>query len=539
MKLNGLDFYRMTLSGAACLAKNEKAVNDMNVFPVPDGDTGSNMTSTLSTVSTLGECEYTLSDYAAKIASLVLRAARGNSGAILSLFFRGMAKAFEGEREADASRFAVALDCGVKEAYRAVATPKEGTVLTVMRRTAEAALAVSRDYGDDLCGFVAHLVTVADGELARTPELLPILREAKVVDAGGYGFLLLLTGMLAYLRGEAVSFKTTAVLPKGADFSAFREEDLTFTYCTECIIEKSQAASGDGSAEAFRETLLTLGDSLVFLDDEVVVKLHIHTDRPDEVLRGALALGSLFSVKIENMRLQHSEKVIEKEAAAMKTPDRPYSFVSVCMGEGVAEVFREMGVDSTVRGGQTMNPSTEELVSALEASGGEVVYLFPNNKNILLVANEAAALTHDRRVVVVPTRNIAEGIASLLAFDEAATVEDNFSAMEEARGRVSCISITHAVRDCEIGGLPVRKDQVIGLVDDTLAAAGLSAEDCLVALADRFIGAVSVTVFCGEEVGERERARMEGLFRSLLADDAELLMLDGGQSVYEYVISIE
>ncbi len=539
MKLCGLDFYRMILSGSARLAQNETAVNNMNVFPVPDGDTGSNMKLTLSTVSTLGECEDTLSSYAAKIASLVLRAARGNSGAILSLFFRGMAKAFDGVTEADSLLLAKAFDFGVKEAYRAVATPAEGTILTVMRRTAEAALTVADRYYDDLAGMMAYLVTVADSELARTPEILPILREAKVVDAGGYGFLLVLEGMLFYLSGEAVVFNTPTAVQDSADFSEFDEEDLTFTYCTECIVEKNEVCRGEGSAENFRRVLLTLGDSLVFLDDEALLKLHIHTDHPGKVLEGALAFGALMTVKVENMRIQHSEKAVMQSRKDVPTvPCRPYSFVSVCMGEGIADTFRELGVEGVVYGGQTMNPSTEELFSAIEKTEGETVYLFPNNKNILLVANEAATLA-SRHVVVVPTRNIAEGITALLAFDEGLSAEENLAVMEEKIQGVTCISVTYAVRDCDIGGISIRAGQAMGLVNERIALAADTAEDCIEALISCFTAAASVTVFYGEAVEKTSLERVYTLLNSRLDDDCDLVTVNGKQSVYDYIIAIE
>ena len=538
MKLCGLDFYRMTLSGAARLAKNEAAVNAMNVFPVPDGDTGSNMKLTLSTLPSLhNKGEATLSVYAAEVASLVLRAARGNSGAILSLFFRGIAKAFAEVEKADAMLFSRALESGVKEAYRAVATPTEGTILTVMRRTAEAALTVADTYGDDLVGMMAHLVTVADSELARTPDILPILREAKVVDAGGYGFLLILEGMLASLRGEAERFDVTAE-STAADFSKFGESDLTFTYCTECIVDKDASHRGEGSAEAFRRSLFALGDSMVFLDDTDFIKLHIHTDRPDKVLAGALAFGALSTVKIENMRIQHSEQV-GIQANASFAPCRPYSFVAVLTGEGIVETFRELGVDRVVYGGQTMNPSTEEVLSAIEKSEGKTVYLFPNNKNILLVASEAARMCESREVVVVPTRNIAEGIATLLVFDEGASVEENLAAMREAMGRVTCISITRAVRDCELEGLSITAGQAIGLVNEKLAVSADTPEACIGLLSEQFASSASVTVFYGEAVDEAALDSVYAELNSSLADDCELITVNGGQSVYEYIIAVE
>lgn len=545
MKLYGLDFYKMTLSAANLLDNNKVAVNNMNVFPVPDGDTGINMTLTLASVRGLGELSLSLGDYAKKIGDTVLRSARGNSGAILSLFFRGMAKAFAGKEAADARELAEAFVLGTKEAYKAVASPTEGTILTVMRRTAEMAETLAVEYTGHIEGLMAHLVTVADSELAHTPDLLPVLRQAHVVDAGGYGFVIILQGMLASLRGEAVeaTAPATADTLAPADFSQFQTEDVTFAYCTECIVDKDPAYRGEGKVSEFYRYIADKGDSIVFVDDEEIIKLHIHTNHPGKVLEKALTFGALATVKIENMRLQHSTKVVEEQAIEssriVAAPVKTYGFVSVCMGEGITSTFKELGVDQVIFGGQTMNPSTQDILDAILATPSEIVFVFPNNKNILLVANEAATLCEEKEVVVVPTRNVPQGISSLLVFDEGSTVEENLAAMEEAMAGVTCITTTHAVRDCEIDGLSIKNNQAMGLVNEKIKCVANTREECIAQLTDHLEGVSYATVFYGADVSEADADKVYTLLSGHLSDDTEIVLVSGGQSVYDYIISLE
>lgn len=545
MKIHGIDFYRMTLSAANALDNNKVAVNNMNVFPVPDGDTGINMTLTLSSVRTMTETELPLGELAKKIGDLVLRSARGNSGAILSLFFRGMAKAFVGKENANVHDLAGAFESGTNEAYKAVANPTEGTILTVMRRTAEAAKTLSDTYEGDPETFVAHLVTVADTELAHTPDLLPVLRQAHVVDAGGYGFVIMLQGMLAALHGEGVvaNDPTSTDSPAAADFSQFDTEDVTFAYCTECIVEKNPEYHGEGMVSEFYRYISDKGDSIVFVDDEEIIKLHIHTNHPGKVLEKALTFGSLSKIKIENMRLQHSTKVVEdreiESAKVIAAPVKPYGFVSVCMGEGISSTFKELGVDNVIYGGQTMNPSTQDILDAVYQTPSEIVFVFPNNKNIQLVAQEAANLCEEKKVVVVPTRNVPQGISSLLVFDEGASADENLEAMKEAMAGVTCITTTHAVRDSEIDGLAIKNGQAMGLVNEKIRCVADTREECIMQLTDQLENVSYVTVFYGQDVSEADADKVYTLLNGHLDDDTEIVLVNGGQSVYDYIISLE
>ncbi len=551
MKLCGLDFYNMTVSGASALDNNKEAVNNMNVFPVPDGDTGINMTLTLSTVRSLNVTALSLGEASKKIADAVLRSARGNSGAILSLFFRGMAKAFAGCHEAGAKEYAAAFTLGTKEAYKAVSKPTEGTILTVMRRTAEAAETLADHYQEDLVGMTAHLLTVANDELARTPELLPVLKQAHVVDAGGYGFVTMLEGMLSALQGEIVEAKekTTGDLSQAADFSQFSTEDVTFAYCTECLVEKHSDYLGEGKVSALYEFIAPLGDSMVFVDDEAIIKLHIHTNNPGKVLEKALEFGQLSKVKIENMRLQHSTKVVEEkaiEAAKAETrglviaePTKKHGFVSVCMGEGIKTTFKDLGVDEIIFGGQTMNPSTQDILDAVYKTPSEIVWVFPNNKNILLVAAEAANLCKEKQIVVVPTRNVPQGISALLVFDETLPIGENLEAMHEAMKNVTCITTTHAVRDSEIDGLDIKNGQAMGLVNEKIKCVADTREACIEKLTEGLDKVSFVTVFYGNEVAEEDAEKVYELLSGHLSDDTEIVLVDGGQGVYDYIISVE
>ena len=545
MKINGLAFYKMAVSAANNLDNNKIAVNNMNVFPVPDGDTGINMTLTVSTVSTIGETELTLAEYSKKVADLTLRSARGNSGAILSLFFRGMAKGFADKEEADANDFANALDLGTKEAYKAVMNPTEGTILTVMRTTSDEALVHAAEYGDDVLGFFTKILAVAEKELARTPEILPVLRQARVVDAGGYGFVIILAGMLASLKGEDIvaADPTSAGSVAEADFSQFATEDVLFAYCTEFIVNKSAEYLGEGKVSEFYRYISDLGDSIVFVDDESIIKVHIHTNHPGKVLEKAIKHGDLATVKIENMKLQHSNKVVEekeiKAAEEIAAPVKPYGFVSVCMGEGMTNTFKDLGVDQVIFGGQTMNPSTQDILTAINKTPAETVYVFPNNKNIILVANQAASLVQDKTVIVMPSRNVPQGVSALLSFDESADAETNRATMEDAMGHVTCISTTHAVRDANVDGYDIRNGQAMGLVNEKVKSVADTREECIEALVKGMEDVSFVTIFFGKDVTEADAEKVHAIITENLSDDVDIVVINGGQAVYEYIISLE
>lgn len=543
MVINGQIFYGMMISAANALDNNKVAINNMNVFPVPDGDTGINMTMTLSTVRALRDCDGTIADCADKVAGVILRSARGNSGAILSLFFRGVAKAFRGLDTADSADVANAFARGTSEAYKAVMKPTEGTILTVMRETAESAQEATKTrFAGDVEGLFAYLLDVAEESLARTPEQLPLLKEVHVVDAGGYGFVTVLTGMLAALREDPVLLLDGEDAPAQADFSDFDTGEITFSYCTECIVEKREEFRYEGSAQELRALLSEIGDSVVFVDDEQLIKLHVHTDHPGTVMEKALAYGAIASAKIENMRIQHSTLVSEAHKAAeapkVVPPSKKYGTVSVCMGEGILQAFTDLGVDQVVFGGQTMNPSTQDIIDGINRTPAHIVYVLPNNKNIYLVAVQAAKLVTDRKVVVLNTRSVPEGIACMIAFNPDGEEEENLAAMESAIGNVSTMSVTHAVRDTTIEGEKITSGQSLGMVNGAIGCVADTVQECLEKLAHEMKCASYIMIFYGSDVSAEE-AEAAGKLLSGKLPDTEITVLSGGQPLYDYIISVE
>ncbi len=548
MKIDGKTFSQMCVSAANALDNNQATINALNVFPVPDGDTGINMSLTMSTVQDLTSFEGTISDCAMRISDNILRSARGNSGAILSLFFRGFAKSLKGLDSADAEDFAKAFEFGTKEAYSAVMNPTEGTILTVMRSCAEEAVKVVRErrFEGDTIGLFAYLLGVANKALAQTPEMLPLLKEAGVVDAGGSGFVTMISGMLAALNNHPVlreRMDATPATNNAANFADFDTSDIKFGYCTECIVDKDEAHMGEGTAADFKPFLAELGDSLVFIEAEDFVKLHVHTNHPGKVLEQAITYGALSMVKIENMRLQHTSLTDEAAPAAAPAkpaaPQKPYGFVSVAVGEGVSALFRDLGADYIVPGGQTMNPSTEDVLTAIEAVNAETVFILPNNKNIFMVSDRAAELTTDKKVIVIPSAQFTQGFAAMMAFDETATPEDNAAAMTEAMGGVTTLSLTHAVRDAEIDGLHIKDGQVLGLVNGKVKTTTATDFETVAELLP-FIGneVAFLSLYTGIDANEEETAKIEALLAEKFPA-AEIATMMGGQPLYDYVISAE
>jgi DAK2 domain fusion protein YloV len=543
MKIDGKLFSRMCISAANALFNDQAFINALNVFPVPDGDTGINMSLTMSTLRNMENFEGTVSDCATKVADYMLRAARGNSGAILSLFFRGFAKAVKGMDEVDSVDVARGINRGTKEAYGAVMTPTEGTILTVMRMCAERAVEVTErgEYQGDVQGMFAYLFRAANEALAQTPEMLPVLKEANVVDAGGSGFVTVIAGMMAALNGQPIERKgddTPATAPN-ADFASFESGDIKFAYCTECIVDKDAKHKGEGSCAELREYLAGLGDSLVFVDDENMIKIHVHTNHPGKVLERALLHGSLYTVKIENMRNQHTELVgAEAVAEAPKAPRKPVGFVSVCVGDGVAEVFRDLGADYIVKGGQTMNPSTDDILGAIDAVNADTVFILPNNKNIFLVAERAAEMTEDKKIVVVHTKQFTQGITAMMSFDESASAEDNAAAMEEAAAAVTTLSFTRAVRDAEIDGLCIKNGEILALLDGKVKASATTLVDALKPLLDYVDEPAFLSIYCGEDATEESKELVQEMLGAK-APDAEIVLIEGGQPLYDFVIAVE
>ena len=543
MKIDGKLFSKMCISAANALSNDQAVINALNVFPVPDGDTGVNMSLTMSTLRSLANFEGTVSECATKVADYMLRAARGNSGAILSLFFRGFAKALKDLDEVDSVDVAKALNRGTKEAYGAVMTPTEGTILTVMRMCAEKAVEATErgEYQGDVVGLFGYILRSANEALALTPELLPVLKEANVVDAGGSGFVTVIAGMMAALNGQPVELVgggDVAATPGVADFGSFETGDIKFAYCTECIVDKNEKFKGEGTCGDLRDYLAGLGDSLVFVDDENMIKIHVHTNHPGKVLEKALVHGSLYTVKIENMRNQHTELVTEKQPEAPKEPPKPMGFVSVCVGDGVADVFRDLGVDYIVKGGQTMNPSTDDILGAIDAVNAETVFIFPNNKNIFLVAERAAEMTEDKKIIVIHTSQFTQGVTAMMAFDESATPEENAAAMEEIITGVTTLSFTRAVRDADIDGMNIKDGEILGLVNGKVKASHVELSKALEPLLDMIDEPAFLSIYCGADATDESRALVEKML-SEKAPDAELLMVEGGQPLYDFVIAAE
>ncbi len=545
--LNGQLFFDMLVSAANALDNDQEMINNMNVFPVPDGDTGINMTLTMRTVNSLSEYKATLSDCAKHAADVCLRSARGNSGAILSLFFRGMAKAFRDLHEAGIEDIAQAFRRGHTEAYKAVMNPTKGTILTVMQKCAESAekfVEAARQAGakKDMDSLFETMLKASEVALAKTPDQLPKLKEAHVVDAGGYGFVTILKGMVAALKKNPIVLlherKNTA---QAADFSDFDTEEITFAYCTECIVEKSEAFVGEDTAEDLHKFICSIGDSVVFVDDEALIKLHVHTDHPGQVMEQAIAYGSLATVKIENMKNQHSSMVDKQEKQIkpkVAKAEKKYGFVSVCLGSGIADVFRDVGVDRIIQGGQTMNPSTQDIMDAVNMTPAEYVFVFPNNKNIYMVAEQAAGLIRDKKVLVVPTKSVPQGISAMIAFNPDISPEDNLEEMKAALGKVTSMSVTSAVRSTTVEGEAIMDGQMLGLVDGSIECVADSAAECLEKLADKLTEKSYVMVFLGEGVSEEAGAEAEAIIQKK-APNCEIAVLVGGQPLYPYVISAE
>ncbi|MBR0449274.1 MAG: DAK2 domain-containing protein [Clostridia bacterium] len=545
MRIDAKTLLALFISGANALDNNKDAINTMNVFPVPDGDTGINMTLTLSAVRKMSDEEITtLKECAREAQDLIMRSARGNSGAILSLFFRGFYKALKEVDSIGVAEMSMALRSACDQAYRAVQNPAEGTILTVMRRCAEESeriLAEGMFNDDTFVEFFAYLVDVAQKALDETPEMLPVLKEVGVVDAGGAGFVTMLNGMLAALRSDPVELiDEPSDEPKAADFSEFDTASITFPYCTECVLEKADAFVGEGTADAVREFVCSIGDSVVFIEDENIVKIHVHTDHPGLVLETVGEYGTFISVKVENMRNQHSALVAGKEEEKEKVlePVNDFGFVSVCMGEGVTATFRDLGADNVIHGGQTMNPSTQNIIDAIRMTPAKTVFVLPNNKNIYLVAIQAAKLVKDRHVEVLNTKSVPQGISAMLAFSADISVEENLDSMNAAIEGVTSMSITHAIRNTTIDGEKIENGQMLGLMNGSIECVADSTLECLEMLCDKMTDASFITLFYGSDVSEDLAKQAEELVQSKTVD-AEIILVSGGQPIYDFIISVE
>ncbi len=549
-RLNGRLFRDMVISAAAAVELRRQEINELNVFPVPDGDTGTNMSMTLNAAAQeLSKKEpRTLSSAAEAAASAMLRGARGNSGVILSLLFRGFSKALKEKQEADSLEMARALNEGVSAAYKAVMKPTEGTILTVSRLASAAALKAAEEGVSGLEEVLLAAVAEGDIALENTLELNPVLKKAGVVDAGGMGYLIILRAFIGVLRGEVLEYTVPGADNEGESvFSKFdTEEDIVFPYCTEFIVRKET----EKSVDLLRSFLSSIGDSAVVLDDEELIKVHVHSDRPGDVLTEALTYGSLLSVKVENMREQHTSKLQEAPAAPTQEqaqeaapapwePSRKLGVVAVCAGDGLTEIFRQLGADEVVSGGQTMNPSTEDILRAVERSRGETVLVLPNNKNIIMAAQQCAGLS-EKPVIVIPTTTVPQGISALLAADLEGEGEETAEVMRQAMEAVQTISVTYAARDSVFDGVEIREGDYLALKEGKFLCAEKEAQDMTdpIAIAIRELDAEIVSVYYGQDVSEEEAAEFCQALQVRIPN-AEVSPVAGGQPVYYYLISAE
>ncbi len=538
--INGADFRRLVINAAAAIEINKQALNDLNVFPVPDGDTGTNMSMTIhAAAADLRKVEDpSLEKAASTTASATLRGARGNSGVILSLLFKGLSKALKGCDHCDGVLWAQALQSGVDAAYKAVMKPAEGTILTVARLAAAKAAQAAQE--NNHIEFV-HEAAVAEAKtaLANTINQNPVLKKAGVVDAGGKGWLVAMEAMLLALRGEdlAVPEGTSGEAREAADFSGFDIEDITFTYCTEFIISREN----QNDPEKLRDFLASLGDSLVLVDDEEIIKVHVHTNDPGKALHEAMDYGSFVTVKIENMRLQHTEKVMSEQELAPKIaePVKPIGVVSVCVGDGIADVFQNLGVDGLVSGGQTMNPSTQDILEVVNTVPAETVFVLPNNKNIIMAAEQVNALT-SKNVVVIPSKTIPQGVTAMLSFNPDGSVEENREALTEALSTVDTMQVTYAARNSDFDGHLIHEGDYLAMYGSSLFGTGRDIKALLRSLAEkvREDGKEYITIYYGADIAEKHAQRTADLFAEI-CPDADVNLLRGGQPVYYYLISAE
>ena len=549
--INGKLLKDAMMSAAISIANKKRSVDELNVYPVPDGDTGTNMSMTmgaaLRALELMGE-DVTVSQVADTAASALLRGARGNSGVILSLLFRGIAKGLNGLTEADCESMANALELGVSAAYKAVMKPTEGTILTVARMASVKAQECVHTTNDPVILW-EEVCKEAEATLAKTPDMLPVLKKAGVVDAGGQGLLLIFQAMLEVFHGGSIAVPAEkAKEEKKVEFSTAVgefDEVINFTYCTEFIVQKHPDSPDASKLRAYLETI---GDCEVVVDDEEIIKVHVHTDSPGMALTKALEFGCFINdpkPKIENMRIQHENKVLEAKITKQQEfrpaeQEKEFGFVAVAAGLGVESMFTDLGVDQVVRGGQTMNPSTDDILKAIMATPAKTVFVLPNNKNIIMAAEQAIKLA-DRNVCVLQTRTIPQGFAAMLAFDESASLADNRINMTKAFERVSTGQITFAARDSDYEGHQIKKGEILALDNSKLSFTDKDVEKAAVKLTRRLVkGDTSyVTLIYGADVTDEQAEHVQALLSAKLSDKIEVMLVNGGQPVYYYIISVE
>lgn len=548
--INGNTLRDGIISAANNIDNSRKAVDALNIFPVPDGDTGTNMSMTIRAaareLSVLPD-GMTAGDIAAKAASALLRGARGNSGVILSLVFRGFSKALKGVDEADARALSRALKEGTKSAYGAVMKPTEGTILTVVRKASEK--------GEELIKseisapeFWSQICIAAKEALDQTPEILPVLKQAGVVDAGGQGLLLIFEGMLSVFNGEGIIESATGEVaaPVKSVASTVANEDIKFGYCTEYIVNRTSKNIDDSIK--LRAYLESIGDCVVVVDDDEIIKVHVHSNEPGNAIQAGIKYGALVNIKIDNMRYQHSNNVIEASAMPQEAEPMPqaveaekqFGFVAVCAGDGFAEMFSELGCDQVVSGGQTMNPSTDDILRAVLATPAEHIFILPNNKNIIMAAEQVIPLC-DKGISVLHTKTVPQGIAAMLSFDETKSADKNHLEMMKAADRVGTGLVTYAARDSEVNGQRVKQGQILGIEDGKITVIEVDAVKAGYKVARRLykkLNASMITIYYGKESSEEHANALASLIQSRCTD-ADINIIPAGQPIYYFTIAVE
>ncbi len=556
--INGNTLRDALISAANNLANNRKQCDDLNIFPVPDGDTGTNMSMTLS--NSARELEKLSGATAGKIASVnasaLLRGARGNSGVITSLLFRGFAKGIGDDEFVTSKNLADAFCAGVEAAYKAVMKPTEGTILTVARVASEYAKAANEAGKDELEVFESA-IEGAEKALSETPELLPVLKKAGVVDAGGFGFVLILKGMLSVFK-DGIIIASSEVADSAESYEETRnaagefDAEITFTYCTEFIVNRDSECEKEPSE--LRSYLETIGDCVVVVDDDEIIKVHVHTDHPGNAIENALTFGQLVHLKIENMRDQHERAKHDADNAKKKPaksadrtevytpadPKNPVGFVSVCAGDGLAELFKDLGVDTIVSGGQTMNPSTDDILKAIETTPAQTVFVLPNNKNIIMAAEQAIPIS-TRKVIVLHTRTIPQGITAMLTYDPDTDNESNAIAMQKAAEAIVTGQITYAARDSEFDGHSIKKGELMALLGGKISFVDTDLEKTVMKLLKQMVKRDSqfITVIYGADVSESQASAIEEQITQKYGSKSEVTVINGGQPIYYYIISVE
>lgn len=554
-KIDAMTLSRMFLAGAKNLEGQKEYINELNVFPVPDGDTGTNMSMTImSAVNEVNHIEkVNMKTLCKAISSGSLRGARGNSGVILSQLLRGFTKAIADLDVLEEVDIAAGFTKAVETAYKAVMKPKEGTILTVAREVAEKANELALE-SESIEQFMEALIAEGEASLNRTPDLLPVLKEAGVVDSGGMGLMMFFKGAYDGYTGKTTEFDFSdqpkaAPISSGASRKEVSEEDIKFGYCTEFIILLNKTLTEEEEV-SFKEYLLGLGDSLVFVADDEILKVHVHTNHPGLAFEKALTFGELTRMKIDNMREEHretlfraAEEAAAREAAEAKKkeqmPHKEFGFITISVGDGFTEIFNDLGVDRVITGGQTMNPSTDDILSAIEEINADHIFVLPNNKNIILAANQAKDLTEDKDVIVIPTKTVPQGIAAMLGYVPDSSLEENTDSMNEAIGTVSTISVTYAVRDTQIDGKDIHEGDIMAIGDAGLLAVGTEKE----AVAAEAVKAVSddasmISIYYGADADEDSASGLSSMIEEA-CEDAEVEVYNGGQPIYYYIISAE